>query len=345
MAACKNFQTNQLTFAQMHSILKSIRPCTPLNNAHPARLFFCEAVLKPHYDKPPLTPEQHADLLLSRGLKGINKEDLRNRLESVNYYRLRGYTYPYQDNTTKCAQFLPCNSWPDIWNDYVMDSRLRGLLFESIGHIEIAFRTQLELVMSLQYGSRWYAKSVCFHDKECHEKDLSQLVEDWERSHEEFKSHYVEKYDNPRKPPAWMIFETATFGITSKFYSNIDSKLPEKAEITRFFGFSKSTVKILASWIHHLNTVRNICAHHSRLFSRVNNTRPIFPRRMQGKWVSVWKEDRLYASICIIKKLLDTSAPEFDFLRQLEPIIKMAKTNQLKTMGFPDNWKREPLFS
>lgn len=301
--------------------------------------------LKIQYNKPPLTTEQQADLLLSRGLNGISKEDLTVKLKSINYYRLRGYTYPYQNNSITETPFLPDNDWKNIWNDYVMDSRLRSLLFESISHIEIAIRTELEYEMSLKFGSRWYGESEYFYDKTKHSSDFDELQKDWNRSHEDFKNHYEEKYDPLLYPPAWMIFETATFGVVSKFYSNIDSVVPEKAKIAEFFGFSKSSVKILVSWIHHLNTVRNICAHHSRLYSRVNIIKPVFPKKINGAWVSSWpKDDRIYASVCIIKKLLDICAPELDFVGQLKPIINMARKEQLPSMGFPENWESEPLF-
>lgn len=307
--------------------------------------FFREHILKPQYSKPPLDIEQQADLLLSRGLKGIQKIDLQAKLQSINYYRLRGYTYPYQDNSKVDTPFLKNNNWLFIWNDYILDSRLRSFIFESIGHIEIAFRTQLELVMSVKYNSRWYADNRFFHDKNRHSKDMQELETDWNRNSEDFKNHYVSKYDDSILPPAWIIFETSTFGIVSKFYSNIDSLYSEKAEIAKYFGFSKAAVKVLISWLHHLNTVRNICAHHARLFSKVIITRPIFPKHIKGNWVSAWqKDDRVYCSICIIKKLLDICAPEFDFYSRLNFIFDNIRDDQLKIMGFPKNWKQEPLF-
>lgn len=263
----------------------------------------------------------------------------------MNYYRLRGYTYPYQDNSLDNTPFLEDSHWDYIWNDYVLDSQLRGLIFESIGHIEIAFRTQLELVMSLKYGSRWYCDSRYFYDSARHKKDLEELQKDWEFSSEDFKKHYETKYDDSLEPPAWMIFETATFGLTSKFYNNIKYDIIEKTEIAKFFGFTKSSVKILESWIRHLNTVRNICAHHSRLFSRVNITRPVFPRAIARRWVNPWvKDDRIYASVCIIKKLLDICNPEFDFLTRLKPIVNNFRKEQFASMGIPDNWESEELF-
>lgn len=297
------------------------------------------------YNKPPLCLDCQADLLLSRGLKGISKENLINKLGLINYYRLRGYTYPYQDNSKKETPFLEDNHWDLIWNDYQMDIKLRGFLFESISYIEVAFKTQLELNMSLKYGSRWYSDSRFFYDSVKYRKDYSELQDDWNRSEEDFKKHYDTNYDSSLCPPAWMIFETATFGIASKFYSNLLKDISTTNEIAEYFGFTKQTKKIFISWIHHLNTVRNNCAHHSRLYSKANIITPMFPTSISGKWVSNWPNpSRIYASICIIKKLLDICAPDFDFVNQLKPIIKMARKEQLPSMGFPENWEEEALF-
>ena len=297
------------------------------------------------YTKPALTLEQQSDLLLSRGLKDISKENLVNKLSFINYYRLRGYTYPYQDNSLEDTPFLKTNSWNFIWNDYVMDSRLRGLLFESISHIEIALRTQIELVMSLKYGPTWYTDSRYFFNTNFFNKNLEELEKCWERSEEEFKKHYETKYIETELPPSWMIFETSTFGLTSKYYESINNSYSEKAEIAKYFGFGKAQVFIFISWLRHLTTVRNICAHHSRLFSRVNINRPVYPKKLKGAWVSNWPNDeRVYASVCIIKKLLDSCMSEYDFIGKLKPIVAMARKEQLPSMGFPKGWENEPLF-
>ena len=110
----------------------------------------------------------------------------------------------------------------------------------------------------------------------------------WNRSREIFKKHYDGKYDNTLRPPAWMIFETTTFGTVSKFFSNLKADLPARNEIVCFFGFKKSSAKILVSWLQHLNLVRNICAHHSRLFSRSFVIKPMIPMRQPEKWVNQW---------------------------------------------------------
>ncbi len=297
------------------------------------------------YDKPPLSLEDQAVLLLKRGLKGVSKEELVEKLSRINYYRLRGYTYPYQDNSLAGSPFLQNSKWVCIWNDYVFDSKLVNLVTGALGHIEVAIRSQLALEMSLEYGSRWYLDPKLCHNNQCFKENLKELREHWGRSREVFKKHYEEDYDNSYLPPAWMIFETTTFGIVSKIYSNISNNIPAKIRIAEYFGFKKASVKVLVSWLQHLNLVRNICAHYSRLFSRSFIVRPMIPTTKPKKWVSsIPAQDRIYVSICIITHFLDICAPEFDFRRKLRDVMSMARKAQLPSMGFPVNWEEEMLF-
>ena len=176
---------------------------------------------KKQYTKPPLPLDEQAQLLLDRGLKGISKEDLIQKLENINYYRLRGYTYPYQNNYVDNTPFFSNSKWEFIWNDYIFDSKLRNLVTDALGHIEVSLRTQLELEMSLAHGSRWYTDLTLAYDEDLFNKNLEELKEHWNRSREIFKEHYETEYVNSLPPPAWMIFETTTFGTVSKIYSNI----------------------------------------------------------------------------------------------------------------------------
>lgn len=300
---------------------------------------------KKQYNKPPLPLEKQAQLLLDRGLKGITKKELEKVLANVNYYRLRGYTYPYQNNTLENTPFLQNSKWEFIWNDYVFDSKLRRLITEALGHIEVALRTQLELEMSLAHGSRWYTDSRLAFSEEIFEKNLEELNGHWNRSREIFKDHYETEYDNSLPPPAWMIFETTTFGTVSKIYSNIKKDVPAKTKIANYFGFTKASTKVFISWMQHLNLVRNICAHYSRLFSRSFIVRPMLPTSKPAKWISqIPAQDRIYISICIITYFLDICALDFEFRKQLKEVMSMCRTAQLPSMGFPSDWKEQPLF-
>ncbi|MCL4101229.1 Abi family protein [Fibrobacter sp. HC4] len=135
-------------------------------------------------------------------------------------------------------------------------------------------------------------------------------------------------------------------GILSKTFSNLKSNLNAKTEVAKYFGFNKASTKVLVSWFQHLNLVRNICAHYSRLFTRSFIVRPMIPTNKPAKWVdSIPSQDRIYFSICIITTLLDVCAPNYDFRGKLKQVMKMVRPEQLPSLGFPENWGEQDLFA
>lgn len=294
------------------------------------------------YNKPPLSTSEQADLLIRRKLVGVSKPELERFFNNVNYYRMRGYTYCYQSPD---STFNDGTSWQLVLDDYLHDTELRSLVFEALSFIEIGIRTQLEYRMSIAHGSIWYEDETLFHDKKILANDLKELKGHWRRSSEMFKTHYETHYDTSVSPPSWMIFETTTFGIVSKFFSNIDSALSARNEIANYFGFGRTSAKVFISWMRHLNLVRNICAHHSRLFSRSFIIKPMIPTNRPEKWVSSWPaQDRLFPSVCIMTRLLEICAPDYDFKNMLKSTVRKFRKGQLPSMGFPAEWENEALF-
>ena len=102
------------------------------------------------------------------------------------------------------------------------------------------------------------------------------------RSGEVFIKEYKRKYgvwkngkctSFTQQPDAWVIFEVATFGTLSKIYKNLCHQLPEKARIANDFGLNIHTE--LSSWLEAISYLRNIVAHHSRVWSRNMVKRPM----------------------------------------------------------------------
>ena len=297
----------------------------------------------PIYNKPALSLHDQAGLLIERGLVGISSADLEARLADVNYYRLRGYTYPYQDDDSR---FLTGVDWAQIWSDYLFDSALRNLLFDAIARVEIAFRTQMILQFSLSYGSRWYRNPDLFRKPDHLERDQAKLTDSWNRSGEAFKKHYESNYDVSEPPPAWMIFETATFGTMSKFFENARNSLPSTKAVVAHFGLDNAATDVLKSWLQHLNVARNFCAHHGRLFSRNCVVTPRWPTPKPANWGAQWKpqqQKKVLASVCILVHLLDVCAPDFDFRAKLKELMLDVNQRRLDMMGFPANWMQEEL--
>lgn len=280
-----------------------------------------------------------------RGLHGIAKPDLMERLARVSYYRWRGYTYPYQNNSLPDAPFLPGAQWQWIESDYDFDHDLRVLIFDAIERVEVSLRTQLVLQASLDHGPGWYTEASLFHSKAAWTRDHADLTSDWNRSKEVFVDHHKKTYDDLDPPPSWKIFETTSLGTLSKFYDNLDAALPCRARIAAFWGFSRHSAKVLASWFHHLNLVRNICAHHGRLFTRIIKVTPRFPAKLSGNWVRNWPDsNRVFASLCILIKLLEYSSPEYKLVPKLKAQLARLRPAQLPSLGFPPDWESQALF-
>lgn len=331
------------------------RPLAPLLACAPRGVLFLpkgearslpSTTSKPIYNKPPLPLDAQADLLLDRGLQGIAKPDLITILSRVSYYRWRGYTYPYQDNSLPDTPFFTGTQWSWIESDYEFDRDLRALIFDAIERIEVSLRTQLVLQVSLDYGARWYADSSLFYDHAAWLRDREDLEADWERSKEVFVEHHKNTYDDNDSPPAWKILETTSLGILSRYFSNLNATLPCRQKIAQFWGFSRASTKVLVSWFHHLNLVRNICAHHGRLLSRNLMVTPIFPTMITAPWVNSWpNQNRIYVSICIVAKLLRAASPDVRIDDRLSALIARLRPGQLPSLGFPGDWKSQLLFN
>ena len=129
------------------------------------------------YNKKPLTIKQQIEKLDSRGLKFDDKELAANYLSNISYYRLRAYTYPFQDNTDpdNDHKFIREGiTFNDIIQLYCFDRRLRSLVFNALEKIEVAVRTKIIYTYSIATGdSHWYVYESAYNNITKFEKFLS----------------------------------------------------------------------------------------------------------------------------------------------------------------------------
>ena len=52
-----------------------------------------------HYSKPPISFQQQVNKLKTRGLQFNSEPNAILHLSNISYYRLRAYSYPFQDNS------------------------------------------------------------------------------------------------------------------------------------------------------------------------------------------------------------------------------------------------------
>ena len=84
------------------------------------------------YTKLPITITEQIEKLKQRGLNFGDEAKAAHYLSNISYYRLRAYTYPFQDNDKKGQPFNRNISFEEILKLYVFDRKLRLLLYNAI---------------------------------------------------------------------------------------------------------------------------------------------------------------------------------------------------------------------
>ena len=95
-------------------------------------------------EKPFRTIDEQIDILRSRGMVIDNIEAAQKALESISYYRLSGYSYPFRqydkESRTRSDQFSPKTNLEQVLALYRFDERLRTTTFQELSRIEVGLR-------------------------------------------------------------------------------------------------------------------------------------------------------------------------------------------------------------
>jgi abortive infection bacteriophage resistance protein len=329
----------------------------PLNDAHLVGFFHFKGV-RMQFEKPPLSYPQQIALLESRGLSVPNHGEAEQYLKHISYYRLSAYALPYQ--STKDV-FNAGTSFSDLLNLYVFDRELRIIAFDAIERIEIAIRAQIIYQLAHKYGSHWQDDPTIFVPAFVNRAgvtvdifaDTQKVIQEHcaTKRPEVFIKHYSTKYTHPPTPPSWMCIELLTIGQLSRMYSALKNN-SDRNDIAQYFGLHYT---LLESWFHALTYVRNICAHHSRLWNREFAIQPNMPKNnLALPWLTIKKisNSRSFYFLCILKYLLQTVNPQGHFKQRLISLIDEPSTIPIQFLGIPTvadgtmvNWQAEALWS
>jgi len=296
-----------------------------------------------NYTKPPLSIPDQISKLKGRGLVFNDDTKAAHYLSNISYYRLRAYTYPFQDNTNLNHAFIEQVSFDEIIELYVFDRRLRLLVFNALEKIEIALRTKIIYEFSLTHGSHWYEDVSLYRNQTRFFHEINSLYEEIDRSNETFIQHYKDNYTNPVNPPAWMSLEVASMGTLSKLFTNL-KKGNEKRKVTEAFGLRNP--EILESWMHTFANLRNICAHHGRLWNRRFTIHPQIPYNTIYPFLRNQNiyPNKLYATLCCITYISVIISPNNSFNTCLKELLNSCPLVELHEMGFPADWKDEVIW-
>jgi abortive infection bacteriophage resistance protein len=229
---------------------------------------------------------------------------------------------------------------------YAFDRHLRLLVMDAIERIEIAVRSLMAYHHAHEHGAFAYAvdpNSLPKRGPGEHAEFLERLSEEVARSRERFVKHFWTEYgDAHNHLPVWMVTKVMSFGSVLSFFRSSSSKV--KTAVASAFGMPH---KVFDSWLLTLNTVRNICAHHARLWNRELGTNPIIPRLGDyPDWHTPVKVEnkRVFAVLTICRHCLQEMAPQSKWMHRLEILLDNFPSIPRQHMGFPENWKDCPIW-
>ncbi len=154
------------------------------------------------------------------------------------------------------------------------------------------------------------------------------------KSQEDFIVHLRHKYDE-LLPPLWAMVEIMTFGELSHWYENLKHRQDRNA-ISRLYDMDE---KNLVSFLHHLNFVRNKCAHHNRLWNHNFTITLKLPKQRPLKVVASLNpnaERKLYNTLVILEYLLEIVSPNNHWKNRLFSLLHQHRID-IAQMGFPEN--------
>ncbi len=265
----------------------------------------------------------------------------RHYLQFISYYRLRAYWLPFEVPTGAGAHaFRPGTDFEDVLTLYIFDRELRLLVLDACERIEVALRAQWAHYMAMTYGPHGYLDQSHYTNIGRHAKAVADLTKEFQRSKDTFAAHYRNKYTSPELPPVWMAAEVMSFGLLSKFYSDLNQRAQRQA-IARPFGLDE---KVLTSFAHHMSHVRNICAHHGRLWNKrftVKMAAPKYPAKLP---IAMRDADARYLhnTLVTLDYMLSIIAPDNEWRKRVVAIIDSCPLAAPANMGFPPDWRTRP---
>jgi abortive infection bacteriophage resistance protein len=291
------------------------------------------------YSKPPKTFSQQVALLEARGLTIEDRALAEETLARINYYRLSAYWHPFKraDDTFESGA-----SFSQAVDYYEFDRALRSAVMRMLEQVEIHLRCAISYQIAHTHGPMAHEDPNLFERSFEHESWLRDLHEETRRSREVFVRHFQGKYEGFPALPVWMASELMSFGTLSRLFKGLLRQ--DQRAIAGVMGIHPT---VLASWMHTLVYVRNLCAHHSRLWNRHLAIAPFIPKH-DPRWIGPLVPDAnsVFCVLCMLRQL-SLDYPQSDgwglqLFRLLESID--SEPGRLTAMGVPVGWRAHPLW-
>lgn len=324
------------------------------------------------YTKPWLSLEQQVERLRDHNLQVPSVDEAVKLLATIGYYRLTGYLYPFRESEGYVDD--EGKSRVRVLSDYRQgtsltravelidfDRQLRLLVLDGIERIEVAVRRRVGYVLgrasafayedASTFVPAFTAESTDLRDPKPskHLHWLQRVNARREGSDERFVEHFREKYDD--RMPVWALTEILELGHLSVLYRGMNQVAAE--EIAKAFGVPSK--KIMSSWLASLNYVRNVAAHHARLFNRKLQNAPRRPSVGQIPVLDHLSESDdakrvfgTYNALAVIAYLVQQLDAQSDWSGRAAALLSAFPPSErltVEAVGAPMNWSRKTLWA
>lgn len=315
------------------------------------------------YTKPWASFEAQISTLKRYGLTITSPEQCTQILQEVGYYRFTGFLYPFRESETYFApeknreqirvldNYRPGTRDVDGFSLIDFDRNLRLLVLEGVERIELALRTQIGYVtgrvstfaqLDLSLFVESFTEPGPENSKSKHEEWLARIESRQNNSDETFVAHFRNKYDNLM--PVWALVEIMELGQLARMYQGLSNSLA--TEIAIHFGAPNK--KTLASWIVSINYVRNISAHHARLFNRKLVDAPSRPKIGQVPLLDHFRSEEsskqifgVYNTLAVMAYIIKQIDAESDWYVKVAKLFLQFPSStglEIASLGAPSQW-------
>ncbi len=239
------------------------------------------------------------------------------------------------------GRFQPGTDFDRVLTLYEFDRHLRLLVMDAIERIEVHVRTLVTYHLGHQYGAFVHTSPANFHPRFNHADWLAKLNNEARQSKDIFVEHFKNNYHGFPTLPIWMSTEVMSFGSLSFCYTGM--KNPDKHEVARQLGVHHKRLK---DWLHALTYIRNICAHHSRLWNRELAIKPERAREPEWNPPLTPRQDRVFYILLVLRTLLRSNHNGDHWAGRCNDLLDTlaTETRYRAAMGLPSDWKAHPLW-
>ncbi len=274
--------------------------------------------------------EDQVENLKTLGLIVNDENYAKKILCDISYFRLiKAFSLGLKERNSNYNDGI---TFEKIVQLYLFNSNLRQLLFPQIEIIEINLRCRLANYFSNKYGVLGYKQEENFVNSEYHQSFLEDINTEVDRN---LKAPFVKNFKENYKDgeiPLYALVELFSFGTLSKFFKNMKNK--DKKAISNTFNVGYTYFE---SWIESIAFVRNICAHYGRLYNTKLTKTPILYKQYSSNGIG---NNRAFSVLLCMKHLIKNDTKWKIFIDTMDALIEKYEGVDVKTMGFPMDWKK-----